>query len=311
MTTTMKGIILAGGSASRLRPTTGVISKQLLPVYNKPMIYYPMSTLMLAGIRDILLISTPADLPLFRRMLGSGEHLGLSIDYAEQAAPNGLAEAFLLGADHIGDDPVALILGDNLFHGSSFSDLLRGCVADIVEGDTGCTLFGYPVPDPERYGIVELDEDGRIAAIREKPRSPRGNLAATGLYMYDNTVVDVARSVRPSARGELEITDVNNVYVRQGRAQLAHLGRGFTWLDAGTHDSLLQAGSYVQVMESRQGIRISCIEEIALRMGYIDADSCYELGVRQSASEYGQYVMSVATDEQARSATLLRSRLAG
>ncbi len=286
----MKGIILAGGSGSRLHPITQAVCKQLLPVYDKPMVYYPLSVLMLAGIREILVISTPSDLPLFRRLLGDGSTLGLQLSYAEQAQPNGLAEAFVIGADFIGDDPVALVLGDNIFHGHGFATTLQQGVATV----DGCVLFGYPVKDPQRYGVGEVDATGKLLSIEEKPAVPRSNRAITGLYLYDNEVVKVARSLTPSARGELEITDVNTHYLRQGRATLIDLGRGFAWLDTGTHESLLEAGQFVQVLEHRQGVRIACLEEIALRMGYIDADACHALGQSMAKSSYGQYVMEVA-----------------
>lgn len=286
----MKGIILAGGSGTRLHPLTQAVSKQLLPVYDKPMIYYPLSVLMLAGIREILVISTPDDLPLFRRLLGDGSDLGITLTYAEQAQPNGLAEAFVIGADHVGDDSAALVLGDNIFYGDRFSTTLQRHAA-LTDG---CVLFGYPVRDPQRYGVGELDADGRLVSIEEKPAVPRSNLAITGLYMYDNEVVSIARDLKPSARGELEITDVNNHYVRQGRATLVDLGRGFAWLDTGTHDSLLDAGQYVQVLEHRQSVRIACLEEVALRMGYIDADACHALGLKLAKSGYGDYIMEIA-----------------
>jgi glucose-1-phosphate thymidylyltransferase len=290
----VKGIILAGGSGTRLHPLTLSVSKQLLPVYDTPMVYHPLSVLMLAGIRDILLISTPVDLPQFRRLLGDGERLGLNISYAEQAEPNGLAEAFLIGADHIAGDDVALVLGDNIFHGSGFSDLLHTEVGRIESGEAGCVLFGYPVRDPDRYGVGEADRDGRLVSIEEKPARPRSNRAITGLYLYDRQVLDIARGLTPSARGELEITDLNRVYLEQGTARLKDLGRGFAWLDTGTHESLIQAGQYMQVLESRQGIRVACLEEVALRMGYIDADACYRLGAQLAKSSYGSYVMDVA-----------------
>ena len=290
----MKGIILAGGTGTRLHPITRAVSKQLLPVYDKPMIYHPLSTLMLAGVREILLISTPDDLPGFRRLLGDGHELGLTITYAEQPSPDGLAQAFLIGADHVGDDCAALVLGDNIFHGPGFSGLLHRSVSAVENGDDGCVLFGYAVKDPQRYGVGEADPDGRLISIEEKPAHPRSNRAITGLYLYDNTVVEIARGLTPSARGELEITDVNKVYLERGRARLVDLGRGFAWLDTGTHESLLEAGQYVQVLENRQGIRIACIEEVALRMGFIDADACFELGARQGKSGYGAYVMDVA-----------------
>jgi glucose-1-phosphate thymidylyltransferase len=291
----VKGIVLAGGSGTRLHPITQSVSKQLLPVYDKPMVYYPLSVLMLAGIREILLISTPDDLPLFRRLLGDGSQFGVRIDYAEQPQPNGLAEAFVIGGDFLGDDSVALVLGDNIFYGQGFSRVLRHCTAEL----DGCMLFGYPVRDPERYGVGEIDQDGRLVSIEEKPTRPRSNKAITGLYFYDNEVVDIARQLRPSARGELEITDVNLAYLRQGRAHLTELGRGFAWLDTGTHDSLLEAGQFVQVLEHRQGVRIACLEEIALRMGYISADACFALGAKLAKSGYGDYVMDVARGEGA------------
>ncbi|WP_116041821.1 glucose-1-phosphate thymidylyltransferase RfbA [Amycolatopsis palatopharyngis] len=286
----MRGIVLAGGSGTRLHPITQAVSKQLLPVYDKPMIYYPLSVLMLAGIRDILIISTPADLPSFRKLLGDGEQYGLQFSYAEQASPNGLAEAFLIGADFIGDDDVALVLGDNIFYGQGFSGRLQQEVSTL----DGCTLFGYPVKDAQRYGVGEVDDAGKLVSIEEKPEHPRSNKAITGLYFYDNQVVDIARSLTPSARGELEITDVNLTYLRQDRARLLDLGRGFAWLDTGTHDSMLEAAQFVQVLEHRTGVRIACLEEIALRMGYIDADACFALGEKLAKSGYGEYVMAVA-----------------
>jgi glucose-1-phosphate thymidylyltransferase len=286
----MKGIVLAGGSGSRLYPVTSAVSKQLLPVYDKPMIYYPLSVLMFGGIRDILIISTPADLPLFRRLLGDGSELGLSLSYAEQPQPNGLAEAFLIGADHVADDSAALVLGDNIFHGPGFPDQLRRSITEL----DGCVLFGYPVKEPGRYGVGEADANGRLISIEEKPTNPRSNRAITGLYLYDNDVLEIAKQIRPSARGELEITDVNRAYLERGTATLIDLGRGFAWLDTGTHDSLIEAAQYVQVLEHRQGIRIACLEEIALSMGYIDADACYALGAKLAGSRYGEYVMSIA-----------------
>ncbi|RZQ64218.1 glucose-1-phosphate thymidylyltransferase RfbA [Amycolatopsis suaedae] len=286
----MKGIVLAGGSGTRLHPITQAVSKQLLPVYDKPMIYYPLSVLMLAGIREILIISTPADLPNFRRLLGDGDQFGLHLSYAEQPSPNGLAEAFLIGADFIGDDDVALVLGDNIFYGQGFSTTLRHEVASL----DGCVLFGYPVKDPQRYGVGEVDDGGRLVSIEEKPARPKSNKAITGLYLYDNGVVDIARSLRPSPRGELEITDVNLAYLRQGRAKLVDLGRGFAWLDTGTHDSMLEAGQFVQVLEHRTGVRIACLEEVALQMKYITPDECYALGSQLAKSGYGEYVMLVA-----------------
>ncbi|MER6832132.1 glucose-1-phosphate thymidylyltransferase RfbA [Streptosporangium sp. NPDC000563] len=288
----MKGIILAGGHGTRLYPLTLAVSKQLLPVNDKPMIYYPLSTLMLAGIREIMIISTPADLPQLTRLLRDGSHLGLDISYAQQDEPKGLADAFVIGADHIGGDPVALVLGDNIFHGNSFYDILQENVADV----DGCVLFGYPVSDPQRYGIGETDAEGRLVSIEEKPANPRSNRAIVGLYLYDNDVIDIAKNLRPSPRGELEITDVNRTYLRRGKARLRDLGRGFAWIDAGTPESILQATQYVQALENRQGVRIACIEEVALRMGFIDAEACDRLGAELSASSYGRYVRGVAAE---------------
>ncbi|GGX14139.1 glucose-1-phosphate thymidylyltransferase RfbA [Streptomyces chartreusis] len=286
----MKGIILAGGHGTRLQPITLGMSKQLLPVYDKPMIYYPLSVLMLAGITDIQIISAPRDLGGFQRLLGDGSDYGLNLTYAEQDEPRGLADAFVIGADHIGDDSVALVLGDNIFHGPGFSGILQDAVVDV----DGCVLFGYPVRDPERYGVGELDAAGNLVALEEKPARPRSNLAVTGLYLYDNDVVDIAKNLRPSARGELEITDVNRVYLERDKARLISLGRGFAWLDTGTHDALTEAGQYVQILEHRQGVRIACIEEIAWRMGFIDRETCHRLGTKLAKSSYGRYVMEIA-----------------
>jgi glucose-1-phosphate thymidylyltransferase len=286
----VKGIVLAGGSGTRLHPITRSVSKQLLPVYDKPMIYYPLSVLMLAGVREILIISTPVDLPQFRRLLGDGAELGLTLTYAEQAHPNGLAEAFIIGADHVGDDSAALVLGDNIFYGNDLAELLQREAAGL----DGCTLFGYQVRDPERYGVAEADATGKLISIEEKPARPKSNKAVTGLYLYDNEVVEIARGLTPSARGELEITDVNLAYLDKGRARLVDLGRGMAWLDTGTHDSLLEAGQFVQILEHRQGVRIACLEEIALRMNFIDAQQAYRLGEELGKSGYGQYVMEVA-----------------
>ncbi|MEU9210541.1 glucose-1-phosphate thymidylyltransferase RfbA [Streptomyces sp. NPDC048415] len=286
----MKGIILAGGNGTRLHPITLGVSKQMLPVYDKPMIYYPLSALMLAGITEIEIITTPDDQEMFRRLLGDGSWLGITLTYAEQDKPRGLADAFLVSADHIGDDSVALVLGDNIFHGYEFGPMLQRAAQNIE----GCVLFGYPVRDPERYGVGTLDEQGKLIALEEKPAHPQTNLAITGLYLYDNKVVDLARELRPSERGELEITDLNRVYLERGEATLIPLGRGFVWLDTGTHDALMEAGDYVQVLEHRQGVRIACLEEIAWRMGYIDRETCYRLGSRLAKSAYGQYVMEMA-----------------
>jgi len=286
----VKGIVLAGGSGTRLHPITQAVSKQLLPVYDKPMIYYPLSVLMLAGVRDVLVISTPHDLPMFRRLLGDGSQWGMQLSYVEQAAPNGLAEAFIIGADHIGADSVALVLGDNIFYGHGFSGQLR----EHATGIDGCVLFGYPVRDPERYGVGEVDRDGKLVSIEEKPTKPRSNQAITGLYFYDNDVIGIASGLQPSSRGELEITDVNRHYLARGKARLVNLGRGFAWLDTGTHDSLLEAAQYVQVIEHRQGVRVACLEEVALRMGFIDAEACLTLGLALSKSGYGRYVQEVA-----------------
>lgn len=289
----MKGIILAGGAGTRLQPATHVVSKQLLPVYDKPLIYYPLSVLMLAGIRDILVISTPEDLPSFRRLLGDGSRLGLNFSYETQAQPNGLAEAFTIGADFIGDDSVSLILGDNIFWGQGLPEHIRRGTS-IVDADGGCVLFGHRVSQAERYGVAEIDENGALLNIEEKPAQPRSNLAVTGLYIYDNHVVEIARDLKPSRRGELEITDVNMAYVRNKKARLVDFGRGFTWLDTGTNDSMIEAGIFVQALEHRQGLRIACIEEIALRCGYITPDQCLALGLEMPNSGYGQYIAALA-----------------
>jgi glucose-1-phosphate thymidylyltransferase len=294
----MKGIILAGGAGTRLHPATLSVSKQLLPIYDKPMIYYPLSILMLAGIRDILVISTPVDLPAFRRLLGHGADVGIRLSYAEQPEPRGLADAFVIGDSFVGDDPVALILGDNLFYGHGLARLLEDEIAVVSGGrEYGCVLFGYPVHDPERYGVVEADPDGRVVSIEEKPGRPKSNLAVTGLYLYDNEVVEIAKGLLPSARGELEITDVNNHYLRKGGAKMVDLGRGMAWLDTGTHDSLLDAAQFVQVLEHRQGVRIACIEEVAYRKGYIDRAQLRALGNRLGKSSYGEYVRRLADGE--------------
>ncbi|HEY0467217.1 MAG TPA: glucose-1-phosphate thymidylyltransferase RfbA [Polyangiaceae bacterium] len=280
----MKGIILAGGSGSRLDPLTRVISKQLLPVYNKPMIYYPLSVLMLAGIREVLVISTPQDLPLFERLLGTGEDLGMRFSYAVQPAPNGLAEAFIIGRDFVGSDPVCLILGDNIFYGSGLKQQLQKARKEL----DGAILFGYRVDDPERYGVAEVGPAGELLGIEEKPARPKSRLAVTGLYFFDNQVLEIVKNLKPSPRGELEITDVNNVYVAAGRARLEILGRGQAWLDTGTQESLLDAGHFVATLERRQGTSISCIEEIAYRMGFIDGPQLERLADKCGKSQYGQ-----------------------
>ena len=282
----MKGIILAGGSGSRLYPVTGVISKQLLPVYDKPMIYYPLSVLMLAGIRDILLISTPQHLPLFAELLGDGSQWGVSLSYAAQPRPEGLAQAFIVGREFVGRDPVALILGDNIFYG----DGLAGLVARAVKRERGATIFAYRVSDPQRYGVASFDAEGRVDSIEEKPARPRSNYAVTGLYFYDSDVIGIASDIRPSARGELEITDVNSVYLRRGDLFVERMGRGYAWLDTGTHDSLLMAGQFVQTIEARQGLKVACLEEIAWELGLID-DAALERHIeRHRNTEYGAYL---------------------
>jgi glucose-1-phosphate thymidylyltransferase len=288
----MKGIVLAGGSGTRLDPLTRALSKQLLPVYDKPMIYYPVSVLMLAGIREILIISTPHDLPMFERLLGDGSQWGLRFAYAPQAAPNGLAEAFIIGREFVGKDPVSLVLGDNIFYGAGLSGLLSATLAKL----DGAALFGYRVTDPERYGVVEIDPLGRALGIEEKPKQPKSNVAVTGLYFYDNQVLDIAANLTPSARGELEITDVNNVYVRAGRALVQVLGRGTAWLDTGTHESLLEAGQFVATLQRRQGTHIACLEEIAYRQGFIDSKQLLALAEGCGKSEYGRYLRMVAAE---------------
>jgi glucose-1-phosphate thymidylyltransferase len=285
----MKGIILAGGSGSRLYPLTLAVSKQLVPVYNKPMIYYPLSTLMLAGIREILIITTPTDRPAFERLLGDGRVLGLHICYAEQPAPEGLAQAFIIGRQFIGDDRVAMILGDNIFFGQGLGDCLRRATAR----QSGATVFGYMVRDPQRYGVVEFDRDLRAISIEEKPSQPRSSWAVTGLYFYDNDVVRIAAGLKPSPRGELEITDVNRAYLSADRLHVERLGRGIAWLDTGTHESLLQAAHFVQVVEERQGLMLACIEEIAFRMGYIPAEDVERIARTMQNNEYGRYLLRV------------------
>ncbi len=282
----MKGIILAGGSGTRLHPLTLACSKQMMPVYDKPMIYYPLSTLMLAGIREILIISTPHDLPQFEKLLGDGKNLGCSFSYAVQEVPNGLAQAFVIGADFIGTDSVALILGDNIFYGNSNSDGLKS-----IQNLEGGVIFAYPVSDPERYGVVEFDEHKNAISIEEKPVNPKSNYAVPGLYFYDNEVVDIAKNISPSARGEYEITDVNKVYLQRGKLKVAVLSRGTAWLDTGTFTSLMQAGQFVQVIEERQGLKIGAIEEVAYRMGYIDADQLRAVAKPLIKSGYGEYLL--------------------
>lgn len=289
----MKGIILAGGSGTRLHPITRVVSKQLLPVYDKPMIYYPLSVLMLSGLRDILIISTPHDLPLFQELLGDGSRWGLKFSYAEQPRPEGLAQAFIIGSDFIGDDNVCMILGDNIFYGHGLPEKL----IKASSRKEGATVFGYWVKDPERYGVAAFDKEGRVVDIEEKPPHPRSNYAVTGLYFYDNRVVGIAAGLKPSARGELEITDVNRAYMKIGALYVEKLGRGLAWLDTGTHESLMQAGNFIQVIEERQGLKVSCVEEIAYHMGYIDASQLEELAKPLIKNGYGQYLIDILKHE--------------
>lgn len=288
----MKGIVLAGGSGTRLYPITKGISKQLVPVYDKPMIYYPISTLMLAGIRDILIISTPDDLPQFKRLLGSGEEIGLNFSYAEQPRPEGLAQAFLIGEEFIGKDDVCLVLGDNIFYGQGFTGMLRNAARNAAEGQAG--IFAYPVKDPHRYGVVTVTDDWKATSIEEKPSQPKSNLAVVGLYFYPNSVVEIARGVKPSARGELEITSVNEAYLNMGSLSVQRLGRGFAWLDTGTIDSLAEASDFVASIEKRQGFQVAALEEISFRQGWIDADALRRLAEPMKANEYGQYLLALA-----------------
>lgn len=288
----MKGIVLAGGSGTRLYPITKGVSKQLLPIYDKPMIYYPISVLMLAGIREILIISTPQDLPGFRRLLGDGSEYGVRFDYAEQARPEGLAQAFLIGEKFIGEDSVCLVLGDNIFYGQSFTRMLKSAV-ETAEKEKKATVFGYYVNDPERYGVAEFDLSGNVLSIEEKPTVPKSNYAVVGLYFYPNKVLSVAKNVRPSARGELEITTVNQTFLESGELKVQVLGRGFAWLDTGTHDSLSEASTFIEVIEKRQGLKIACLEEIAYKQGWIDADQLRKAAVAMTKNEYGQYLLKL------------------
>ena len=293
----MKGIVLAGGSGTRLYPITKGVSKQLLPVYDKPMIYYPISVLMLAGIREILIISTPQDLPSFQRLLGNGEDFGVSFSYAGQPSPDGLAQAFIIGEEFIGDDCACLVLGDNIFHGTGFVSLLKQAVED-AEKDSKATVFGYWVADPQRYGVAEFDAEGRCLSIEEKPKEPKSNYAITGLYFYPNKVVDIAKSITPSERGELEITTVNQAFLSDGELKVQTLGRGFAWLDTGTHDSLSEASIFIEVIEKRQGLKSACLEAIAYEQGWITADKLRELAVPMAKNQYGQYLLNIANEQK-------------
>ena len=292
----MKGIVLAGGAGTRLHPSTIAVSKQLLPIYDKPMIYHPISVLMLAGIKDILIISTPVDLPNFKRLLGDGSQFGIKFSYKEQPSPDGLAQAFILGEEFINGDDVALVLGDNIFYGSGFSGKLKSVVSNIKEFN-GATVFGYPVKDPQRFGVVEFDEAGKVLSLEEKPQNPKSHYAVTGLYFYDKKVVDYAKNLKPSARGELEITDLNNIYLKNGNLNVELLGRGFAWLDTGTHHSLLQAGQFVKTVEDNQGIKIACLEEVAYRMGFVTKEELIQNIEKYKNNEYFTYVREVLNRE--------------
>lgn len=292
----MKGIVLAGGAGTRLHPSTIAVSKQLLPIYDKPMIYHPISVLMLAGIKDILIISTPVDLPNFKRLLGDGSQFGIKFSYKEQPSPDGLAQAFILGEEFINGDDVALVLGDNIFYGGGFSGKLKSVVNNIKEFG-GATVFGYPVKDPQRFGVVEFDEAGKVLSLEEKPQNPKSHFAVTGLYFYDKKVVDYAKNLKPSARGELEITDLNNIYLKNGNLNVELLGRGFAWLDTGTHHSLLQAGQFVKTVEDNQGIKIACLEEVAYRMGFVTKEELIQNIEKYKNNEYFTYVREVLNRE--------------
>jgi len=290
MSTNYKGIVLGGGSGTRLHPITKGVSKQLLPVYDKPMIYYPISVLMLAGINEILVISTPEDMPGYQRLLGDGSDFGIEIEYAIQPSPDGLAQAFLIGEDFIGDSNVALVLGDNIFYGQNFTSNLKVAISN----DSGATIFGYHVKDPERFGVIDFDTNGKVTSIEEKPKTPKSNFAVTGLYFYDNDVIEIAKAIKPSARGELEITDINNAYQNRGDLTVELLGRGFAWLDTGTHDSLIEAGQFVQTVEHRQGLKVACLEEIAFHQGWIAKDKLLKQAEALKKTNYGEYLAKVA-----------------